>query len=231
MKRHLEIYLVCCLMILLYLVIDIQIAPCTNSLKNTGYGCVATKALRQASMEQPDINPKSGMFFMETRDIPFAPNYSVTDQGDVYSKNYGRTGETKKLKMLKTPQGYDTVDLMIRRKKYKHSVHQLVAILFIPNPDGLPWINHKNSIRDDNRVKNLEWCTPSENVLHAYKSGKMKPTNGERHGNHILTERQVKEIREKYKLKGNTYRSLGKEYGVCYTTIFMVIKKVNWKHI
>ena len=62
-----------------------------------------------------------------------------------------------------TPQGYKSVELFNNNGSKRLLIHRLVAQAFIPNPDNLPYINHKDEDRANNRVENLEWCTAQYN--------------------------------------------------------------------
>jgi hypothetical protein len=74
--------------------------------------------------------------------------------------------------------GYRRVSLCKCGKETVYKVHRLVGLHFIPNPESKPFINHKNCIGTDNRVENLEWCTASENIQHAYDNNRINRASG-----------------------------------------------------
>lgn len=94
------------------------------------------------------------------------PDYYVTDIGDVYSRK-GKLGRFKKLKLSQHHTGYLVVNVCKSKSKLNR-VHRLVAEAFIPNPENKRTVNHKNGIKTDNKIENLEWATDSENNQHSY---------------------------------------------------------------
>jgi len=113
----------------------------------------------------------------------------------------------------------------ITYNKKKLYVHRLVAQAHIPNPDNLPQVNHKNGIKDDNRVENLEWVTREQNLQHAFETGLMDNSIINRR---LLTLEQANEIREKYTPKKYTQTMLAKEYGVNRIIIYEIIKNKKY---
>lgn len=96
--------------------------------------------------------------------IPNLPNCEITQDGKCRNKTTGKLYTPNKI------AGY--VQYHIRNKDNKrYYVHRLVAETFIPNPENKPQINHKNGIKTDNRVENLEWVSCKENITHAIKTG------------------------------------------------------------
>lgn len=125
-------------------------------------------------------------------------DYYISELGDIFSRNYNKTGRIKKLKPIKdknNKNGYYVITLCKENKHYNKRIHRLVAEAFIPNPENKLEVNHKNGIKTDNRVENLEWATRKENEIHAYKilgnkSG-MKGKFGKQHPNSKIVQ-QIK---------------------------------------
>jgi len=85
-------------------------------------------------------------------------------------------------KLTVSTKGYLTLLLTKDKKSIGVKAHRIVASHFIPNPENKPQVNHKNGIKTDNRVENLEWATNKENCVHAWKELKreafLQPTRG-----------------------------------------------------
>jgi hypothetical protein len=102
-------------------------------------------------------------------------NYYITDSGEVYSRNYNRTGRIIKLLPSEGRRGYLKVTLSKNNKLYNKSIHRLVAETFIPNPENKPQVNHIDGNIKNNNVMNLEWCSCAENIQHSYSVLHRKP--------------------------------------------------------
>lgn len=99
------------------------------------------------------------------KSVPWCPQYQVSTHGRVINTR------TNQIIGNKLDGRYVRVTLRNAFIKRRVLLHRLIAQIFIPNPNNYPVINHKNGVRLDNRVENLEWCTHQHNVIHALKSG------------------------------------------------------------
>ena len=90
----------------------------------------------------------------------------ISRKGEIYSCR-----SKKNIRPFKNPRGYLVICLCVNNHKKKITVHRLLANTFLPNPNNKEQINHKNGIKTDNRLENLEWVSNSENRKHAWDTG------------------------------------------------------------
>ena len=92
------------------------------------------------------------------------PNYEISNKGNIREK------ETKQIKSQSICTG-GYLQVRLKNKKYSKLclTHRLVAQTFIPNPDNLPQVNHKDEVKTNNCVENLEWCTNRYNAIYGTK--------------------------------------------------------------
>lgn len=150
--------------------------------------------------------------------IEYFPGGKALKKGRIISGNKG-------------DKHYQQVALFDRQGKKKYaSIHRLVAEAFIPNPEGKKQVNHIDGNKQNNNVSNLEWVTPSENIIHSYNTG-LNTHYGEKSPRSKLTHEQVCEIRNTY-IKGRRgygWKALADKYGVSKRTIGSIITGTTWR--
>ena len=155
------------------------------------------------------------------KEIDGFSNYLCSNCGNVKSKRYN-----KPLKGNLNSAGY--LRVQIGNSLNKKFIHRLVATTFLGTPKSVDYVvNHKDGNKLNNNSDNLEWCTRSENDLHAFNSKLRSPMKGEKHHNSKLTKKGVIEIR---KLLSNGYNCtyISGIYKVNRKTISDIKNKRTW---
>lgn len=175
------------------------------------------------------------------RDIPgYEGVYQVSDSGEVKSLSrlcYGRWGTPvllpeRILKQKKNKRGYMVVHLRTGKESWP-PVHRLVAIAFIPNPENKSTVNHKDGVKTNNTVPNLEWATESEQMIHAISTGLYSPPDlrpfvqkGEYNHAAKLKDCEIPLIL-KMREQGNTLKSIADKFGVGISQIHRITKGLS----
>ena len=144
-------------------------------------------------------------------------SYEVSDLGRV-RRIYGKI-----IGQWPSDQGYLLVRLSGPRAMIR--VHRLVAVAFVPNPEGLPFVNHIDSSRSNNAATNLEWCTQKENLHHAGLLGRMQKYYwvGKRSPNARMSEDDVREIRRMYKDTGVSYSAISGRFNISKRSVGRIV--------
>lgn len=164
------------------------------------------------------------------KSIPGFADYEVSNYGNIKSlkRNSG-----KLLKPWLRGSREDNKYLVVELNGKICSIHRLVAEAFIPNPNNLPQVNHKNGIKTCNEDWNLEWTDNSGNQKHAIETGLKKYNKGSGHKNCRLSKIDVRYIKENFIYGDSEFgaRALGKKFNVDKSTIMKIIKGETYRDV
>ena len=161
-------------------------------------------------------------------------SFGVVRSVDRFVKHSNGRSLRPVLGCVKTPNidksGYHSVHLYKEGKLKKFLVHRLVAAAFIDNKKELPQVNHKNGNKSDNSIENLEWCTGSDNCIHAIRNNLYQQAKGSACSNAKITEADVLQIR-KYAALGTMQKDIAAMFGIGRKAISKIVTKQRWKHV
>lgn len=172
----------------------------------------------------------------EWRDVlNYIGRYQVSNFGRVKSLSYEyvdsrghrRVNKGRVLKNVEDRHGYHVVCLHNINQK-NHKVHRLVALAFIDNPEELPIINHRNGVKTDNTVDNLEWCSYKYNTNHAFQNGLC--TSGEGHHYSTLSDDEVLKVK-KYLKEGKNVPEINKITKINKPVLYQIKNGISWNYL
>jgi len=159
--------------------------------------------------------------------------YSISNLGEIRRTKPSSQSRYKNIIGERMTKGYVRFNLVDVTRQERVMAHRVVLSAFVgPCPTGHE-CNHKNGKRDDNRLENLEWVTPSNNTRHAWNSLPNKRKNqprGEKSPNARFFERDVREIRRRCD-SGESVRGVARSLGASRCAVGNIAKRISWRHI
>ena len=162
--------------------------------------------------------------------------YFISSKGRVFNYNTKKFIKTRCLNPEKHSSPYYKVNLQVSINNHSYSdvflVHRLMMCSFYPtdNMDTL-LVNHKDGDKCNDELSNLEWVTPSENVIHALKTGLFKPVYGENHCCATLTNKQVKMVIDYLLEHKYTHKQIAQFVGTTESIVDSISSGRAWKHL
>ena len=160
--------------------------------------------------------------------INYEGKYAITEEGNVWSHK-----TNKFLKPAKVSKGY----LCVRLDGKTKLVHRLIAMTLIPNKNNKPTVNHIDGDKTNNHINNLEWCTYSENHLHAFKTGLNKNSEKQRQAAQLqgfasrkFTNDIINKIRNLFD-NGMTQTAIAKKFETSQANIHNIVKFKTYSEV
>ena len=165
---------------------------------------------------------------IKTRFVKGFDNYIVSNLGDVYSVARKGNWSGRFIKSSANHKGYARVTLSNNGIKKTLSLHRVVLDSFTDDDCNKEQVNHINGLKLDNRLVNLEWCTSSQNVVHAYTTGLAVSAKGTQKS--LLSEQDVLDIVYRYK-SGEQLKEISKSYPVSSGALSSIVTGRSWSHV
>ena len=159
------------------------------------------------------------------KEIHITKNYLVDEQGEIYNAK-----TLKKKAQFVNRDGYKVIDIYVNNKATRYTMHRIVAIAFIPNPENKPCVNHIDGNKQNNKVSNLEWVTYSENAKHAVAMGLVRSRKGEENNMAKITDEQARMVCEMLR-DGLRNRDIYDRTGISKHIVKQIRSGKIWKHI
>jgi hypothetical protein len=155
--------------------------------------------------------------------------YSISCHGRVRREGKGHGVKPGRILRPKTnDNGYQEVNLSKHNIARMHKIHALVANAFLGECPNGHEVNHKDTIKSNNRVENLEYCTHHANMLHSLLNGRY--CTGERVWSSLFTEQDVRTIRSLY-AQGVRQCEIARRFNANQKAIHYIVRQKTWKHV